>query len=373
MEYHLPSQFDNNGFNMASPIVQNMGVGYQYPTPNVFRYNGDSPYQTQMQNQQNYYNYNYYTNLGHQASQQLQYYQSPYYNQYQQPQQYGYYQNPYYQQQPIDYIEMYREMYMNGEIGLGDYCSYANSAMFNNPNNNQFNTPSYNEWYSNAINLQQRRLEQQRQYQQQYQEQATAWEIARQCYRRYNGMDEPTREQIQQQEEYIDYMQRWDAYKRQKAQYDYEQNQIISFMNTLDTSDRKGYVSPYVQQIKDRWNKIWMERNGNLPKEYGIDEYFNSGILRDQILNDMEYEMKERQKKLNKLYDQRRLRNTIHSHHPDYDPITGASLLGAKRLDMGDLEVKLPPNLSNEEYIARRNRFINAVMNPSTANYHTKI
>lgn len=367
MEYQLPSQFDSNGFNMASPIMQNMGVGYQYPTPNTFRYNGDNPYQTQLQNQQNY---NYYTTLGQQASQQLQYYQAPQYNQ----PQYGYYQNPYYNQQPtnFDYTEIYRDMYVNGEIGLTDYCSYANSAMFNQPHQ-QVSAPYYNEWYASAINLQQRRLEQQRLYQQQCQEQAAAWELARQCYRRYNGMDEPTREQIQQQEQYIDYIQRWDAYRRQKAQYDYEQNQIISFMSTLDTSDRKGYVSPFVQQIKDKWNKIWLERNGNLPKDYGIDEYFNGGILRDQILNDMEYEMKERQKKLNRLYDQKNLRNIIHNNHPDYDPITGASLLGAKRLDIGDIEIKLPPELSNTEYIARRNRFINSVLNPGVANYHTKI
>lgn len=368
MEYQLPSQFDSNGFNMASPIVQNMGVGYQYPTPNTFRYNGDSPYQTQIQNQQNY---NYYTTLGQQASQQLQYYQNPQYNQ----PQYGYYQNPYYyQQQPtnFDYTEMYRDMYINGDLSLADYCQFANSSMFNQPQQ-QINSPYYNEWYASAINLQQRRLEQQRLYQQQCQEQAAAWELARQCYRRYYGIDEPSREQVQQQEQYIDYMQRWDAYRRQKAQYDYEQNQIISFMSTLDTSDRKGYVSPFVQQIKDKWNKIWLERNGNLPKDYGIDEYFNGGILRDQILNDMEYEMKERQKKLNRLYDQRNLRNIIHSNHPDYDPITGASLLGAKRLDIGDIEVKLPPELSSTEYIARRNRFINSVLNPGVANYHTKI
>ena len=38
MEYHMPSQFNQNGFNVMNPGVQMMGgVGYN-PTPQSFTY-----------------------------------------------------------------------------------------------------------------------------------------------------------------------------------------------------------------------------------------------------------------------------------------------------------------------------------------------
>ena len=107
MEYHLPSQFDSNGVNIMSPIVQNGGVGY--PTPPGFKYYGDSPQQTIQQNFNNPYQqqysspysagmytsanpYEYYCQMGQQAAQQLNVANT----QFQQPvATYGY-TNPYY-------------------------------------------------------------------------------------------------------------------------------------------------------------------------------------------------------------------------------------------------------------------------------------
>ena len=376
MEYHLPSAFDANGFNVMSPIVQGGGVGY-YPTPS-FKYNGDDTYTTQMQNQNNF---QYYSSLGQMASQQLQYYQQPFqpipqqgyvgsYNPYYQ-QQYGYYNDPQYNAQ--QQAAVYRDAYNSGNMPLSDYCSFNNGQQlsFVAASNNRTYNSGLDDWYGSATSYYVRQQEEQKRQQEFYQEQQTAWDICRSVYNRYNGIDE-TDEYHQNQKEWIEYQQRWEAHRQKEAMDEWQNDCIVNFIRSLPNSSMPGYVSPLKQMYVDHWNNYYHQRNDKYPERYGVDEFFNHGIFASQILDDMEDDMHRREKQVNRLYDQQQFRNYMHQKHQDYDPITGVSIKGARRLGVDDIEVSLPPNLSSREYQERRRRFFDSIMKDNRMNYHTK-
>lgn len=377
MEYHTPSAFDANGFNIMSPIVQNGGVGYN-PTPS-FKYNGGDPYQTQMQNQ----NYQYYSSLGQMASQQMQYYQNPqsystgyvgsYNPYYQQPTMYGmgygYYNQEYTQQQQAD---IYREAYANGQMPLSDYCSFngGKQLSFLGVNGKTQTYGAADDWYSSATDYYRRQQEYQRQQQEYYNQQAEAWNLCRAINNRYNGID-PAEAQSNMNE-WIEYQQRWEAHRQKEAKEEWENDCLANFIRSLPNSTQKGYVSPLKEMYVNHWNNYYHQRNDKYPESYGIDEFFNHGIFANQILDDMEDDMHRREKELNRLYNQQQFRQYMHQKHPDYDPATGVSLKGARRLGIDDIEVKLPPNLSSQEYQMRRQKFFDSIMKDNRSNLHTK-
>lgn len=374
MEFHTPSAFDSNGFNVMSPIVQNGGVGYN-PTPS-FKYNGEDPYQTQMQNQ----NYQYYSSLGQMASQQMQYYQNPQsyttgyvgsYNPYQQPMYggYGNYNQPINQQQQAD---MYREFYMNGTMPLSDYCSFngGRQLSFIGLNGKTQTYGATDDWYSSATDHYRRQQEYQRQQQEAYNRQVEAWNICRAVNNRYNGVD--PNEAQSDIDEWVEYQQRLEAHRQQEAKKEWDNDCLGNFIRSLPNSTQRGYISPVKAIYLNHWNKYYHQRNDNYPEKYGIDEFFNKGIFANQILDDMRDDMHRREKELNRLYNQQQFRQYMHQKHPDYDPNTGVSLKGSRRLGIDDIEVKLPPDLSSQEYQMRRQKFFNSIMQNNINNLHTK-
>ena len=131
-------------------------------------------------------------------------------------------------------------------------------------------------------------------------------------------------------------------------------------------------MSPVKESYVNHWNNYYHQRNDNYPESYGVDEFFNKGIFANQILDDMRDDMHRREKELNRLYDQQQFRQYMHQKHPDYDPNTGVSLKGARRLSVDDIEVQLPPNLSSKEYQDRRQRFFETIMRDNRMNLQTK-
>ena len=379
MEFHTPSMFDENGFNVMSPIVQNGGVGY-VPTPS-FKYNGGDAYEAQMQNQ----NYQYYTNLGQIASAQMQYYQNPqsymntgYVNSYNPyyPNQwnngYAYYNNQNYYS-PQQKAAMYNEAYRNGQMSLTDYCTFNNGQQlsFVGIDGRTYTTGGgVDDWYGSATTRFRQQQEYQRWQQEQYEEQMVAWNICKACNDRYFGRD--PEESQQQRNEWIEYQQKWEAHRIQAAREEYENDCIVEYIRSLPNSTQKDYVSPLKQDMMAAWDKYYHHRNDKYPETYGLDEFFNGGILANQILDLMEDDMHKRERELNRLYDQQQFRNYMHSKHPDYDPVTGVSIKGARRLGVDDIEVKLPPNLSSIEYQERRQKFFDTIMKDNRWNLQTK-
>lgn len=366
MDYYTPSAFDANGFNVMSPIVQNGGVGYN-PTPS-FKYNGGDPQQTQMQN------FQYYSNMGQFASQQMQYYQNPqsYTNGYvgsYNPYQYGYYNQGYTQQQRAD---IYREAYNNGQMPLSDFCGFNNGQQlsFVGTNGRQYTYTGTDDWYSSATDYYRRQQEYQRQQQEFYNQQMDAWNICRRINNKFNGVDSD--EAQANLDEWIQYQQKWEAHRQQAAREEWENDCLVNFVRSLPNSTQKDYVSPIKESYVNHWNNYYHQRNDKYPNSYGVDEFFNKGVFANQILDDMEDDMHRREKELNRLYDQQQFRQYMHQKHPDYDPNTGVSLKGARRLSVDDIEVQLPPNLSSKEYQDRRQRFFETIMRDNRMNLQTK-
>ena len=179
MEYHMPSQFNQNGFNVMNPGVQMMGgVGYN-PTPQSFTYNGENPYLTYLQNQN--YNYDDYCKLGNDASSFLQQAQQTAMNA-QQPQQqyyynpiYGYNQQPYYSEQDVS--QAYNQMYDNNQMSITDYCYYNNGGINTTSGNRFIQQDISDDWYGYAMRDAQRRQLQQEEYQKEYNNQMYAWSV----------------------------------------------------------------------------------------------------------------------------------------------------------------------------------------------------
>lgn len=357
MEFHTPSAFDANGFNMISPIVQNGGVGY-VPTPS-FKYNGEDQFQ-------------YYSGIGKLASQQMQYYQNPnsigYVGSY----------NPYYNNQfgydntPQQQASLYRDAYVNGTLPLSDFCGFNNGQTFSfiGVNGTTYNYMGADDWYNSATEYNRRQQEQQQRQRELYDQQMNAWNICRRVINRCNGIDPD--EAQSNFDSWIRYQQRWEAHRQKEAKEEWENDCLVNFVRSLPNSTQKGYMSPLKAQYVKHWNDYYNKRNGKYPEKYNIDDFFNKGIFANQILDDMEDDMHRREKELNRLYDQQQFRNYMHSKHPDYDPVTGVSMKGAKRLSIDDIEVKLPPNLSSQDYMEKRARFFDSIMRDNRINLQTK-
>lgn len=364
MEYHLPSNFNQYGVNMASPLVQNGGVGYQ-PTPPSFKYNGELPIQTMQPNLYDpYNNQQYYSQMGQYASQQLQ---QPVYNQYN-----GYtnYNNSLYNQNYIDQTksQVYDEAYKSGQMTLSEYCYYNNGGIqFTGADGNQINLNQGNDWYSSATQLMQRQQEAQQQYQKEYNIQMENWKLLCSINNKFLGIEEEEAVDLEQK---ILYQQKWEAYRYEKAVEEYQQDCLVNFIKSLPNSTQKGYMSPIKEQLVNNWNKFYHQVNDKYPENYGLEEYFNQGILMNQMIDDMEDDAKRREKQLDRLYDKQQFRDYMHQLHPEYDPVTGTSI-GARRLGIDDIEVSLPPHLAQQDYVQKRQKFLDTIFRDNRLNIQT--
>ena len=202
------------------------------------------------------------------------------------------------------------------------------------------------------------------------QEQQYAWDICRKISNNALGIDNGQSEE--QMKASIEYQQKWEAYRQKRAKEQYEADCLTAFILSMPNSTQKGYISPFKEQYVRSWNNYWHQRNDKYPEKYGVDEFLNQGILTQQIFDDMDDDTRRREKELNRLYDQNQFRQLLAQRHPDYDPVTGVSIKGARRLGIDDIEVQLPPNLSSTEYAQRRQRFFESIMKDNRMNLQTK-
>lgn len=392
MEYHLPSQFDSNGVNIMSPIVQNGGVGY--PTPPGFKYNGDSPQQTMQQNFNNPYQqqygspystgmytsanpYEYYCQMGQQAAQQLNAantqfqqlvfnygYINPYYPGY------GYYQQP----ATINYHDMYN----NGQMGLSDYLYYDNGGLsytFTDTTGHEVTIGARSateEWYGAATSAFQRQQEYQKNYMNMYNEQMETWNMLRRLNNRFFGKEDDIDKTNEEYQQKMLYYNKWQKYYYDRAVDEYNMDCLSSFIQSLPNSTQKGYMSPVKENIVTRWNNYYHQRNDKYPENYGIDEFFNKGIMVGMIIDDMEDDAKRKERQLNRLYDQKAFRQMLHEINPFYDPEGGYDRRGVRRLGVDDIEITLPPHLAQKEYVERRQKFMDTIFKDQRCNLQTK-
>lgn len=348
MEFRTPSQFDPNGINTQS--VSLGGVGYN-PTPPTFSYNGDGVgYYTSGSQPQSFVGS--YTPGG---------YVTPPYTPTPNPY-IGYnYNYNYSQGGPIfdDRVKLSEQFYYQ----LG----YRPTVQGQDGKPIQIGGSSYGNYYSSAWDM----YNQRKQYEQEWLEnQNQQKELRRRLTvmnRKFFGMDDGN-EYFEQQEEV--YQQQAAAqYQMQQLaqQYNY-----LTYITTMPNSLDPMYSNPIRDEYIARWNKTYENRNSKYPENYTMYDFFNGGIATEMYMDAKVDDALDRLKDMTRLYDQNNFRQQLAQSNPNYDPLTGVAS-GAlnlnnagKRLNIDDMEITLPPHLSNSEYQKKREKFMATIFNHST-------
>jgi hypothetical protein len=348
MQLALPILSQTMSINDHSPTFQgNMGVGVTAPAPNSFGY-GQPPA------------YGYYSQLGQQAQ--------GFMNQIQQQGQVAPY-NPYQQQEQQDMTQVYNEAYKAGKMSLSEYCTYNNGGISTNQQPNYNTYPGYDDWYrmpSWFANQQ----EQQRKMQEEYENQQTQWRILRNVSNRQSGIKEMSAQDYQDQ---LQYEQKLAAYRYQCELEDAQNDRLVSFVKSMPCSTQKGYISPFKEMVVTQWNKTYKERHAVTGDDYDIYQFFNEGIADQFILANMQHESDERGKDLARLYNDAQCRMYLHQQNPSYDAYSGIGAIPKGwKINANDIEVELPPELKQSEYVKRRDKFFNAIFANNKLNLQTK-
>lgn len=451
MEYKTPSMFDENGFNILSPTVQMMRAEGNNPSAqSSFRYNGDNPQQTAMNNQMNPFAYNgYYQSpmnppAGFTPMAQPNYggfgyqYQSanPYASMmqgnmnngiaYSYNPQYGMYDpytqpyNPYaYTNQDVianegrkakemlqsamnpqnnqinenvpmikydpwgrpigeySYSEIkernapiYNQLYKSGAMPLSEYCSFNNGGISFTGVDGKTVRVGCNDWYAGYDRIQQQKMIWEEQ-QKLYNENLQSWKICIEVNKKFlkdEGMDEEARRiEVEQSEQYREYTYKLQQYHYSILQFDNWYDNMCAFVNTWKRSDKPGYVTPYVEKYITDWNKLYERRTKPYPDSYGVDEFFNKGIMTNQIIDNMAHDAEIRERRVDILFDQQKCRELFGNMFPSYDPITGTSCAPVS-MNVSDIEITLPENLKRERYLQRRQAFENTIFRDNRSN-----
>lgn len=332
----------NNG--MVNPYAAG-GVGYQ-PTPPSFKYNGIMPPPIPPQT-------GYYTSLGQYATAQLNNNPQPYY--YNNGYGYNY-------QQSYDQVKAktFDEAYANGQMPLSQY-TYYNNGGFHNYRGNNYQYGRSDDWFANAANYSMMQQERQRQYLEEQRVQMECWKILFRVHERYQGIYNSETEQTRFEQKVL-FDQAMQAYLYQVQQEEMQQGHLEDIMNKATKSTDKGYVSPVKMALITNWNNYYHLRNDNYPKEYGVDEFFNQGIMTNQIIDHMVDDANRKERELFSQYNKQEFRQAMHQMYPHYDPLSGRTIESG-RLSLDDMEVQLPPQISEDEYFKRKQSFINSIMN----------
>ena len=343
MELCIPSQFNQQGFNVLSPIV-NGGVGSATPPP--FKYNGGTIEETAYQNGIGSATYTSMPQIGQILGTQYAQNFSPYMNP----------PKPTAQQVQSEKENYYQKAYNDGLISVSDYCYYGNAG-HNITNQTQQTVNPYGSWYSQGMNTMVQQQAMQQQMQQEYQNQLNIHNMLCKVAAVARGEEYSENElsdRIQKQQE-------WEKYYYEKAMYDKQASDFKNFIYSLPNSTQKDYVSPIQAGYSYGWYKLWHERNDKYPENYGIEEFFNGGIMSNQIIDEYDRIAKDNEKKLDRLYDRQEFRNYMHSLHPEYDPVSGAAASMGWKLGIDDLSISIPPELAKSEYLQRRQKFMDTI------------
>ena len=345
MEFRTPTQFDPNGINTQSVSIG--GVGYN-PTPLTFSYNGNGV--------------GYYTSGSQPQSFVGSYNPGGYVTQPNNPYM-GYNYNYTGQGAPIfdDRVRMADQFYY--QLGYKPTVTGADGKPF------QIGGPSYGNYYSSAWDM----YNQRKQYEQEWLEnQNQQREIRRRLTimnRNFFGLDDGE-EYFKQQEEIY---QQQAAMQYQMQQMAQQYNYLV-YISTLPNSLDPQYSNPARNEYISRWNKIYENRTSKYPENYTLYDFFNGGIASEMYMDAKIDEAIDRLKDMTRLYDQNGLRQQLAQSNPNYDPLTGIASgalnlnnTGGPRLNIDDMEITLPPHLSNSEYQKKRERFMATIFGNSTS------
>ena len=288
--------------------------------------------------------------------------------------------NPYYadtsnmdihQQEAYEYDKL-KQMYEEGKITQSQYAAYANAGIEHTTpagthvyGNTGYGSP-YSGWgavsfgYNNQEYIQRQKAAQEAAYQNQL-----AFEVARSINNKYFGISEQEAAKAQIAKE--QYESSLNERRRQEAEIEMTYDMFAEQFKGAIYSDQKGYLSPRKEQAWRQFNTVWQQRHKNVPENYTFKDFMENGVYADIIFDDMQYEMDRRRHNLVRMYDDIFVKNSISQLSPFYDPVGDYSLKGCK-MNKNELEIEVPPQLIQQDYQNRKNKFFSSVFNNKVDN-----
>lgn len=264
---------------------------------------------------------------------------------------------------------IYNQLYNSGIMNLSDYCSINNGGIsFVGVDGKIVKVGCNDGWYTGYDRIQQQKLVWEEQ-QKLYNDNLQAWQICVSINKKFlkdEGMDDELRK-LEQSETSEQNMQKLQQYHYNILQYDKWYDDMCAYVNTWQRSDTPGYITPYVQKYIHDWNKLYDRRTKSYPDSYGADEFFNNGIMMNQIIDDMAHDSELRERRVDLLFSQQKCRELFGNLFPSYDPITGTSCAPVS-MNVSDIEITLPENLKRERYLQRRQAFENTIFRDNRSN-----
>lgn len=268
---------------------------------------------------------------------------------------------------------IYNNLYNSGAMSLSEYCSFNNGGIsYIGVDGRTVRVGFGDNWYAGYDRIQQQKMIQQEQ-QKMYEEHMNAWNICRNINAKFlkdEGREEEAAfVQMEQSVEFQNKLNKLHEYHYKILQFDSMYDNMCAYMNTWQRSDKLGskYVSPVKEQYVDHWNKLYERRTKQYPEHYGVDEFFNQGIMECQIIDDMAYDAELRAKRVDTLFDQQRCRELFGNMFPTYDPVSGTSCAPVS-MNVSDIEITLPEHLKRDRYIQKRQAFENTIFGDNRLN-----
>ena len=285
----------------------------------------------------------------------------------------GYYDNQNTQVQQEETYEATRlqQMYQAGRIGIGEFATYANAGLeyTTEAGTTLFARPTqttYDAWGSPMFGYtDQEYIRRQQEQQKLAEENCKAFELARRVHRRYMGIDEEeyAKETVQKAQ----YEQSVVTRLMQEAELEYAYDSFVAPLKDAVYSDQKEYLSPIKENVLRHFNKVWDEKHKSFDPDHSFNDFMNSGVYADIVIDDLCYQDKKRKQNLVRLYDDLFARNTISNFAPFYDPRTATSYKGFK-INKNEVEISVPPALVQQEYQQRKKVFFDTIMNNNRDN-----
>lgn len=259
---------------------------------------------------------------------------------------------------------IYNHLYRTGAMSLSDYCSLNNGGIsFIGVDGKTVRVGASDNWFVGSERIQ-RQKQMMAEQQRLYEEQMDTWNVCMDLNKKYlmeeGRTDELNRINTEQSVQYQEYMQKLQKYHYDIIQYDNWYDNMCRYVDTWQRSDQPGYVTPLNEKYINDWNKLYERRTKDYPKSYGVDEFFNQGIMECQIIDDMAHDAEIEERKVDILYSRERFRQDLHMRVPAYDPVTGTAAIPVS-MNVSDIEITLPEHLKRERYIKRRQAFENTI------------
>ena len=150
-------------------------------------------------------------------------------------------------------------------------------------------------------------------------------------------------------EDMDEYLKKYDVVEAETDQQEVQMNRAIENINRVHATAVEGNV--FLQREQEERYRMFQEEKQRVPDSTGLYDFLDmaGGIYLEMIIS----KAKEAERDVTKLYSSNQYKQLIDIHNR----------LVNRTTNIDDMEIQLPPSLKNNEFEARRNAFMAAIMN----------